>query len=78
MEMGPNTTASLIRNTSGASYPFTSPSGSVTINGFLNPNLNTGATYYYFFNWQVTDGCTSPRVPVNIMYLQGPAAPTIT
>src|SRR5690606_20086124 len=57
-KMGQNPAIALIRNSAGASYPYTSPAINIVSNNF-------GATYYYYFyNWQVSTGCESPRVPV--------------
>jgi hypothetical protein len=51
-------TAGVRRNTSGAVYPYTSPSISITGNGF-------DATYFMgFYNWQVASVCASPRTEV--------------
>lgn len=55
---------SLIRDTSGNSYPYTSPSGAVritdgTISGY----------YYFFYNWQVSNECagaTRTAIQVNV------------
>src|SRR5690606_28815723 len=52
------TSPSLYRNSTGASYPYTSPTISITGNSF------GAAYYYYFYNWQYESGCASPKVPV--------------
>ena len=53
-------TASLYRNTSGASYPYSVPNV-ISITG----NTFDPAYYYYFYDWNVTAaGCESPRKAV--------------
>jgi hypothetical protein len=44
-------------------YPYTSASGNVSVtSGFItNPG---STTYYWFYNWQVSSGCESPRTEV--------------
>jgi|GEM_PF-696819 len=44
-------------------FPYTSASGNVSVtSGFItNPG---STTYYWFYNWQVTTGCESPRTEV--------------
>lgn len=67
-----NTTPSLYRNTSGASYPYTSSAISITGNSF-DPDY-----YYYFYDWQYTAaGCPSPRVPVTVTVNKAPAGVAI-
>ncbi len=56
--------ASCIFNINGASYPYVTTGSPVTITGYLNPNFNTGAAYYFFYNWVVNQGCSSNRIPV--------------
>lgn len=56
--IGQSTAISLFRNSSGSSYPYTSPSISITGN-----NFDLGY-YFYFYNWQYESACESPRVPV--------------
>src|SRR5690554_2693492 len=57
--MGQVSPIALFRNTSGATYPYTSPFINIISNNF-NP-----AYHYYFYNWQYGGGtvvCESPRV----------------
>ncbi|MBK8968297.1 MAG: hypothetical protein IPM36_16850 [Lewinellaceae bacterium] len=59
-------TGNIIRdNPIGANYSYPIAIGSA---GNLTAGLLSGApntnTYYYFFNWQISTGCESPRVPV--------------
>lgn len=67
---------SLYYNTTGATYPYVTPGGLLTITGFLDPNFNTGLVYYYFYNWEISDGCQSNPIPVT-GYVGG-QVPTIT
>ncbi|HET6244648.1 MAG: T9SS type A sorting domain-containing protein [Bacteroidetes bacterium] len=62
---------SVIRETSGNTYPYTSPSGNVSItSGFItNPG---SASYYWFYDWNVTSGCVSERVPVMVTVTPAP------
>lgn len=48
----------LIRNSAGASYPYTSSVINIISNNF------GAAYYYYFYNWKFSAGCESPRVAV--------------
>ncbi len=57
-----NMSGNLIRETSGNTFPYISPSGNVIIeSGFItNPGSNT---YYWFYNWQVgVPGCESSQL----------------
>lgn len=56
-------TGNLIRETSGNTFPYNGSDNNVNItSGFItNPGSNT---YYWFYNWQISSGCESPRVPV--------------
>ncbi|MFD2719065.1 T9SS type A sorting domain-containing protein [Hymenobacter monticola] len=48
-------TASLYRNTGGAVYPYTSPSGAVSITG--NTFTSGPNYYYYFYDWTLGSEC---------------------
>lgn len=52
----------LYRNNSGASFPY-AVGNTIEITG--NSAGNT-STYYYFYDWEVDNSCTSERVPVYI------------
>lgn len=65
-------------NSTGAVYPYTTPGSPVSITGYCNPNFNsTGTLYLYFYNWEISQGCRSNRVPVTATVLSVPATPTI-
>lgn len=66
-------------NSTGAVYPYTTAGSPVTITGYLNPNFNnTGTNYLYFYNWEISQGCRSNRVPVTATVLAVPPTPTIS
>lgn len=56
-----STVSNLIRNSSGANYPYQDASGSLTMT-----NTTAGTSYvYFFYNWAVTArGCSSDRTQV--------------
>ena len=59
----------LFRNNQGASFPYTSSDGTVTITG---TDANNPAYYYYFYNWKLRDvPCVSNRTPVVVTVLNG-------
>ncbi len=62
----------------GANYPYTVPGSPVTITGFVSPTFGVGIYYYYFYNWEVTEGCSSNRIPVTGYILNVPAVPLIS
>lgn len=66
------------RNTTGAVYPYTVPNGPLSITAFINPNPATTGTYLYFYDWVVTEGCRSNRVPASVTVNAFPAIPSIT
>ncbi|MCC3159929.1 T9SS type A sorting domain-containing protein [Hymenobacter sp. 15J16-1T3B] len=48
---------SLVRESAVGGFPYTSPSGLVSItNGYIS---GTSTTYYFFYNWRVTSECAS-------------------
>ncbi|GAB3874242.1 hypothetical protein GCM10028824_27180 [Hymenobacter segetis] len=55
------TFTSLVRETSSGGFPYTSPSGNVSITAGT-----TATTYFYFYNWQVTGPCQSARMAVDV------------
>ncbi|MFM7079196.1 MAG: T9SS type A sorting domain-containing protein [Bacteroidota bacterium] len=67
----------LYYNSFGATYPYTFPGSSVSITGYFNPNQASGSFYYFFYNWQITEGCKSNRVPVTGVVNSVPSVPII-
>jgi hypothetical protein len=65
-------------NSFGAAYPYTFPGSSVTITGFVNPAFGTGNFYYWFYNWQINEGCSSNRVPVTAVVHPAVPVPSIS
>ncbi|MCZ2277752.1 MAG: T9SS type A sorting domain-containing protein [Bacteroidia bacterium] len=65
-------------NSSGATYPYITAGSPLSITGYLNPNPNTGAAYYYFYNWQVSQGCASNLIPATVTVNPAPPVPIIT
>jgi hypothetical protein len=64
-------------NSFGAVYPYTFAGSSVSITGYFNPNVGSGTFYYFFYNWEVTEGCQSIRVPVTGFVFAAPSVPSI-
>ncbi len=65
--------ASLSRNTAGATYPYTSTNGGLSITG----NTFTGYPqyYYYFYDWQLGRECVSAtRTPIQVNVTPAPTA----
>src|SRR5690606_25868422 len=58
--------SSLVRESGGVSYPYTSPSGAVTITSGANGTGSASATtsYYWFYDWNISTGCESARTAV--------------
>ena len=77
LEMGAGSVP-MYYNSFGAVYPYTFAGSSVSITGFLNPNAGTGSFYYFFYNWEITEGCKSNRVPATVTVINPPAAPAIS
>ncbi len=60
--LGTAMTGALIRESSGNTFPYNGSDGNVNvISGYLT---SPSTTYYWFYNWQISSGCESPRVPV--------------
>ncbi|HEX5002481.1 MAG TPA: T9SS type A sorting domain-containing protein [Bacteroidia bacterium] len=64
-------------NSFGAAYPYSVPNGPITLTGQINPNYSAGTFYYFFYDWVVTEGCKSNRIPVTGAVLPLPPTPTI-
>lgn len=77
LEMGAGSVP-MYYNSFGAVYPYTFAGSSVSITGYLNPNPASGAFYYFFYNWEITEGCKSNRVPATVTVINPPAAPTVS
>lgn len=56
----------LVRTSGSAPYPYTSPNNAVSITAGANGagTAQTTGAYYWFYNWEITTGCTGERVPV--------------
>lgn len=56
----------LVRESSGVSFPYTSLNGAISITAGANgANLaQTTSSYYWFYNWVISTGCSSTRTPV--------------
>jgi hypothetical protein len=60
-------TGNFIRDNSGVTYPFALANGIGTMLGFhssLTGAVTTTSSYYFAYNWNVSTGCESPRIPV--------------
>jgi hypothetical protein len=60
---GAGMVGNIVRETSGNTFPYASSDNNVTVtSGFItNPG---STTYYWFYNWVLSSGCESNRVPV--------------
>ncbi len=76
LEMGVGS-AACYYNTTNAAYPYITTGSPVTITGYVNPAFNTGGAYYFFYNWEVNQGCSSNRIPVT-GFVNAPAVPVIS
>ncbi len=67
---------SLVRESSVGGFPYTSPSGNVSItSGYIS---GTSTTYYFFYNWQVSTICVgATRTPIQVNVSQ-PATATFS
>ncbi|WP_073280775.1 T9SS type A sorting domain-containing protein [Hymenobacter psychrotolerans] len=62
----------LVRESTLGGFPYTSPSGNVSVtNGYISGN---STSYYYFYNWQVTSECISTRTPIQVNVSATPTA----
>jgi hypothetical protein len=54
---------SLIRSSSAGGFPYNASNGTAAItSGFITTSGNT--TYYFFYDWKISTGCSSPLQPV--------------
>lgn len=58
--------SNLVRESGGVSFPYTDPNNTVSITAGANGagSANTTSAYYWFYNWIISTGCESPRMPV--------------
>lgn len=68
-----NNTTNLGRDFSDTGFPYTLASVCSITGGWLS---SASTTYYFFFDWVVSSGCTSARVPVDVVVTSGVSAPT--
>ena len=66
------------QNIAGAIYPYTVSNTPLSITGYYNPGFNTGTAYLYLYDWVVSEGCRSPRVPTPVVVSPFPPVPTIS
>lgn len=66
------------QNTTGAAYPYTVVGGPMSITGYFNPNPQTGVAYLWMYDWKVSEGCRSNRIPATVVVTPFPSIPTIT
>ena len=65
MEMRSTGITNLLRLSGSATFPYTSTSGAVSITaGSTSATATTTSSYYWFFDWNISTGCKSARVPV--------------
>jgi hypothetical protein len=62
----------LIRTLTGGPFPYTSPSGAVSITSGAT-GTSTSTAYYWFYDWVITTGCESPRSLVTATVTTPPA-----
>jgi hypothetical protein len=65
----------LKRNTGGSAFPYSNALVSLTAN--LAPNQTTTG-YYFLYDWEVSSGCRSPRVPLTVTVNPIPPVPLIS
>jgi len=69
--------ANLYYNYSNAVFPYITTGSPVIITGAINPVFNPGNAYYFFYNWEVNEGCSSNRIPVTGVVGTTPIVPVI-
>lgn len=62
-------------NTSGATFPYSNQL--ISLNASLNPGVTT-FSFQFLYDWEVSSGCKSARVPVTGTILPIPPTPLIT
>ncbi len=68
----------LQQNTTGAMYPYMDVNGPISITGYYNPNFNSGGAYLWMYDWIVSEGCRSARIPAIGVVSAFPPVPTIS
>lgn len=63
---------SLVRDSSGLSFPYTSEDGAISLTASYNGSPTTGS-YYWFYNIQYSRGCSGPREEVVVIVNEAPA-----
>ena len=66
------------QNTTGATYPYTTAGGPLNITGYYNPNFASGGAYLWLYDWKVSEGCRSNRIPATATVNPFPSVPVIT
>ncbi len=74
LQLGVAGANSLYRNSAGAAYPYTLNN----IVSIVGNSANNTTAYYYFYDWEITQPCTSPRIPVLVAVNQNTNTPTIS
>jgi hypothetical protein len=62
----------LVRTTTGGPFPYTSPSGALSITSGATGTASS-TSYYWFYDWAITTGCESPRTIVTATVTTPPA-----
>ena len=74
MEMRSTGITNLLRLSGGATFPYTSTTGAVSITaGSTSATATTTSSYYWFFDWNISTGCKSARVPVYVVVAAAPS-----
>ncbi|MDO9188111.1 MAG: T9SS type A sorting domain-containing protein [Bacteroidia bacterium] len=72
MSMSYTGITNIVRTTSGGPFPYTSPSGAVSITSGATGTA-TSTSYYWFYDWVITTGCESLRTQVTATMTAPPA-----
>jgi hypothetical protein len=69
----------LVRESSGVTFPYNSPSSSVSITAGSNgvTTAQTTSAYYWFYAWVISEGCNSTRTAVVATIDNNPACGTL-
>jgi len=65
----------MVRESSGVTFPYNSSGNDVSITAGANGagNARAATSYYWFYRWVISKGCTGTRVPVTVTVTPGPA-----